>query len=216
MATIFRPYNPSSGQRTDRSAGDRLRHRQKVREAIRDNIADIIAEESIIGKDNDRIIKVPIRGVKEYRFVYGENAAGVGQGGTETRSPAKWSARRKGRQRRATGRRSSGHRLLRDRRHSRRADRHHVRGSRAAGPGAQTAAPNRSRTTVPAKRLSQKRHPCPPGQEAHGPLTASNGKRRRPSAFGQRRARRTRFPFTRTICAIIIASQKCATNPTPW
>src|SRR5919198_3097627 len=81
METIFRPYHPSSGQRSDRSAGDRLRHRQKVREAIRNNIADIIAEESIIGKDNNRIIKVPIRGVKEYRFVYGDNTPGVGQGG---------------------------------------------------------------------------------------------------------------------------------------
>ena len=52
-----------------------------MREAIRNNIADIIAEESIIGKDRNRIIKVPIRGVKEYRFVYGDNAPGVGQGG---------------------------------------------------------------------------------------------------------------------------------------
>jgi hypothetical protein len=81
MDTIFRPYHPSSGQRSDRSAGDRLRHRQKVREAIRNNIADIIAEESIIGKDYNRIVKVPIRGVKEYRFVYGENVPGVAQGG---------------------------------------------------------------------------------------------------------------------------------------
>ncbi|HYA29219.1 MAG TPA: sporulation protein YhbH [Acidobacteriota bacterium] len=81
MQTIFRPFNPSSGQRSDRTAGDRLRHRQKVREAIRDNIADIIAEESIIGKDKNRIIKVPIRGIKEYRFVYGDNTPGVGQGG---------------------------------------------------------------------------------------------------------------------------------------
>jgi len=81
LSTIFRPYNSSSGQRSDRSAGDRLRHRQKVREAIRNNIADIIAEESIIGKDRNRIIKVPIRGVKEYRFIYGENAPGVGEGG---------------------------------------------------------------------------------------------------------------------------------------
>lgn len=78
METIFRSYDPSSAQRSDRSAGDRLRHRQKVREAIRENIAEIIAEESIIGKDRDRIIKVPIRGVKEYRFVYGENVPGVG------------------------------------------------------------------------------------------------------------------------------------------
>jgi len=81
MSTLFRPFNPSSGQRSDRTAGDRLRHRQKVREAIRDNIADIIAEESIIGKDKNRLIKVPIRGIKEYRFVYGENSPGVGQGG---------------------------------------------------------------------------------------------------------------------------------------
>jgi sporulation protein YhbH len=79
--TIFRPFNPSAGQRSDRTAGDRLRHRQKVREAIRNNIGDIIAEESIIGKDKHRIVKVPIRGIKEYRFVYGDNAPGVGQGG---------------------------------------------------------------------------------------------------------------------------------------
>jgi len=78
--SIFRPFRPSDAERSDRTAGDRLRHREKVREAIRDNIADIIAEESIIGKDRDRIIKVPIRGIKEYRFVYGDNAPGVGQG----------------------------------------------------------------------------------------------------------------------------------------
>jgi sporulation protein YhbH len=77
--SIFRPFRPSQAERSDRSAGDRLRHRQKVRESIRDNIADIIAEESIIGRDRDRVIKVPIRGVKEYRFVFGDNAPGVGQ-----------------------------------------------------------------------------------------------------------------------------------------
>jgi uncharacterized protein len=80
MSTIFRPYSSSDSLRSDRSAGDRQRHRQKVRESIRDNIADLIAEESIIGKDKDKIIKVPIRGIKEYRFVYGENNPGVGQG----------------------------------------------------------------------------------------------------------------------------------------
>ena len=84
MNTIFRTYDPATAQRSDRCAGDRLRHREKVHEAIRHNIADIIAEESIIGKDRDRIIKVPIRGVKEYRFVYGENVPGVGQGGPGT------------------------------------------------------------------------------------------------------------------------------------
>lgn len=83
--TIFRPFRSSDAERSDRAAGDRLRHRQKVRQAIRENIADIIAEESIIGKDRDRIIKVPIRGIKEYRFVYGENAPGVAQGDGNSR-----------------------------------------------------------------------------------------------------------------------------------
>ncbi len=84
MDTIFREYRPSDAERSDRSAGDRLRHRQKVRESIRDNIADIIAEESIIGKDRDRVIKVPLRGIKEYRFVFGDNAGGAGQGEGDT------------------------------------------------------------------------------------------------------------------------------------
>jgi uncharacterized sporulation protein YeaH/YhbH (DUF444 family) len=76
MTTVFRPYSPSDALRSDRSAGDRLRHRQKVRQAIRDNIADIVSEEAIIGQSRDKIIKVPIRGIREYRFVY----AGGGQG----------------------------------------------------------------------------------------------------------------------------------------
>src|SRR5919199_253873 len=84
MTTVFRPFNESDALRSDRSAGDRKRHREKLRKSIRENIADIIAEESIIGRDRDRIIKVPIRGVKEYRFVYGENAGGVGTGNGDT------------------------------------------------------------------------------------------------------------------------------------
>jgi uncharacterized protein len=83
--TIFREYRPSDAERSDRSAGDRLRHRQKVRESIRENIADIIAEESIIGKSRDRVIKVPLRGIKEYRFVYGENSGGSAQGNGDSR-----------------------------------------------------------------------------------------------------------------------------------
>src|SRR5262245_10605733 len=82
--SIFREYRPSDAERSDRSAGDRLRHRQKIRESIRENIADIIAEESIIGKSRDRVIKVPIRGIREYRFVYGDNTPGVGQGDGES------------------------------------------------------------------------------------------------------------------------------------
>jgi sporulation protein YhbH len=83
---IFRPYAPSDAERSDRSAGDRARHRLKVRESIRENIADIIAEESIIGQNRDRIIKVPIRGIREYRFIYGDNTPAVGQGNGDSES----------------------------------------------------------------------------------------------------------------------------------
>ncbi|MEK9175545.1 MAG: DUF444 family protein [Patescibacteria group bacterium] len=84
MGTI-RNYSPSDADRSDRAAGDRLRHRQKVRASIRDNIADIISEESIIGRDRGTIVKVPIRGIKEYRFVYGKNQKGTvtGDGNTQ-------------------------------------------------------------------------------------------------------------------------------------
>jgi len=81
MKTVIRPYSASDALRSDRSAGDRLRHRQKVREAIRSNLADIIAEEAILTKAPDRVVKVPIRGIKEYRFIYGENAPRVAAAG---------------------------------------------------------------------------------------------------------------------------------------
>ena len=78
--SVFRSYSESDALRSDRSAGDRLRHRQKVREAIRENVADIVAEESIIGQSRDKIIKVPIRGVREYHFIFGDDSPGVGSG----------------------------------------------------------------------------------------------------------------------------------------
>ncbi len=81
MTTVFRPYSGSEGLRSDRSAGDRLRHRQKVREAIRANVADIIAEEAILTKTPDRVVKVSIRGIKEYRFVFEEMTPRVAAAG---------------------------------------------------------------------------------------------------------------------------------------
>jgi len=57
----------------DRSASDRSRHKQKIRRAIREGIYHIVTNESIIGKDGKKKIKIPVRGIKEYRFVYGDN-----------------------------------------------------------------------------------------------------------------------------------------------
>jgi uncharacterized sporulation protein YeaH/YhbH (DUF444 family)/intein/homing endonuclease len=49
---------------------DQERHKQKIREAIKKNLADIVSEESIILSDGKKIIKVPIRSLEEYRFRY--------------------------------------------------------------------------------------------------------------------------------------------------
>ncbi len=70
----------------DRSAEDRRRHRELVEESIKKNLGSIIAEESIIGKSKDKKIKIPIKGIKEFQFIYGKSKPGVGAGdGNEKR-----------------------------------------------------------------------------------------------------------------------------------
>ncbi|MBX6396162.1 MAG: DUF444 family protein, partial [Alicyclobacillaceae bacterium] len=59
---------------------DQQRHQEKVREAIRKNLADLITEESIIMTDGRQIVKVPIRSLDEYRFRF--NYEKQAQGGT--------------------------------------------------------------------------------------------------------------------------------------
>lgn len=66
----------------DKGTKDAARHRKKVDKAIRENIQNVIGEESIITRpDGKRTVKVPIKGLKDYKFVYGKGGvAGVGQG----------------------------------------------------------------------------------------------------------------------------------------
>src|SRR5262249_35323223 len=64
---IFRPYAPSDAERSDRSAGDRARHRMKVRESIRENIAHMLAEESITRQNRALVIYAPIFGIRACR-----------------------------------------------------------------------------------------------------------------------------------------------------
>jgi len=81
--TIFKDFIPVDH---DRSAEDRRRHRQLVEKTIKDNLGDILSEESIIGESKNKKIKIPIKGLKEYQFVYGKNTPGVGSGdGSEKR-----------------------------------------------------------------------------------------------------------------------------------
>ena len=57
----------------DRAASDRSRHREKIEKAIKESIRDVVAEESIIGQSGKKKIRIPVRGIKEHRFVYGQN-----------------------------------------------------------------------------------------------------------------------------------------------
>ena len=67
--SIFREHKTSA----DRSASDRSRHKQKIEKAIRDGVMDIVSEESIIGHDGKKKVRIPVRGIKEWQFVYGDN-----------------------------------------------------------------------------------------------------------------------------------------------
>ena len=67
--SIFREHKTTA----DRSAADRKRHKQKIDKALKEGIKDVIADESIIGQDGKKKVKIPVKGIKEYQLVYGEN-----------------------------------------------------------------------------------------------------------------------------------------------
>lgn len=60
---------------------DQARHQQKVQEAIRKNLPDLVSDESIVLSDGRKTVKVPIKSLDESRFVYNYNKKQhVGQG----------------------------------------------------------------------------------------------------------------------------------------
>ncbi|MDP3772368.1 MAG: DUF444 family protein [bacterium] len=63
-----------------RGLKDSLRHDVRVKEAIRKNLRELIAEEAIITSDGNKKIKIPLRFLDQYRFKYGNAQSGVGQG----------------------------------------------------------------------------------------------------------------------------------------
>lgn len=64
---------------------DQERHQQKVREAIKDNLPDLVTEENIILSGGKQIVKVPIRSLDEYRIIYNfRKQKHVGQGDGES------------------------------------------------------------------------------------------------------------------------------------
>jgi sporulation protein YhbH len=60
---------------------DQLRHNEKVKEAIKENLPAIIGEESIIATDGAKIVKIPIRSLELPHFRFGRaDRDRVGQG----------------------------------------------------------------------------------------------------------------------------------------
>jgi sporulation protein YhbH len=65
---------------------DQERHLEKVRDAIKKNLHEIVSSEPIITSDGKRLIRVPIRSLNEYRFRYNwekQARAGQGSGGSK-------------------------------------------------------------------------------------------------------------------------------------
>lgn len=64
---------------------DQDRHQEKVREAIRNNLTDLIADESIIASNGKTVVKVPVHSLKEFHFRFDPfkgRHVGQGKGGT--------------------------------------------------------------------------------------------------------------------------------------
>ncbi|MFX0558705.1 sporulation protein YhbH [Tepidibacillus infernus] len=62
---------------------DQMRHKEKVREAIKKNLPDLVSEENIILSNGKEIVKIPIRSLDEYRFRYNyhkQKLGGQGKG----------------------------------------------------------------------------------------------------------------------------------------
>ncbi len=65
---------------------DQERHKERVREAIRQNLGSIVSNEAIIMSDGKRSVKVPIRALDEYKFRFDQRKRKqVGQGDGKTR-----------------------------------------------------------------------------------------------------------------------------------
>ena len=65
---------------------DQQRHQEKIKEAVRKNLGQIVSEESIILSDGQKTIKVPIRSLEEYRFRFDYSSgkhSGAGDGDSQ-------------------------------------------------------------------------------------------------------------------------------------
>lgn len=97
--SIFREHKTTA----DRSASDRSRHKKKIEKAIRDGITDVVADESIIGHDGKKKIKIPVRGIKEWQFIFGDNEGHKQVGSAPGQDVQKGQVVKKGQQQQGQG-----------------------------------------------------------------------------------------------------------------
>lgn len=78
MAIIYH----DSWDLSERGKKDAARHREKIDETIRKNVRDVISEESIITKREGKKVRIPVKGLKDFKFIYDYNGhkGGIGQG----------------------------------------------------------------------------------------------------------------------------------------
>src|ERR671936_403717 len=69
-----------------KGAADAKRHAEKVKEALKESLPQVVAEEAIITARGDQRVKVPIRSLElpRLRYDYGRNKhVGQGDGGSQ-------------------------------------------------------------------------------------------------------------------------------------
>ncbi|MCL7667198.1 DUF444 family protein, partial [Klebsiella pneumoniae] len=60
---------------------DQQRHNEKIKDAIKKNLPDLVSEENIIMSNGKDVVKIPIRSLDEYKIRYNyEKSKHVGQG----------------------------------------------------------------------------------------------------------------------------------------
>ncbi len=95
MAVIHHP----DWDLSERGKKDAERHHKKIDDAIRKNVRDVIGEESIITRKSGKTVRVPVKGMRDYRFLHGHpkkgsksgdgNEDGEGQGQGAGQGPGK-------------------------------------------------------------------------------------------------------------------------------
>lgn len=66
-----------------KGTADQERHLEKIKDALRKNLADIVSEENIISNQGDKTVKIPVKVMDDYHFRHGDPPAGeehIGQG----------------------------------------------------------------------------------------------------------------------------------------